>query len=262
MSPIFQLKDVLEQKVAQYNCPEFIETDPISIPHAFSKKQDIEIAGLFAAVLAWGNRKTIINKCRELMQRMDNRPYEFIKYHQDNDLKQLLGFKHRTFQETDLLYFVAFLHHHYHHHDTLETAFLPDTPDARQSPNVGPHLRHFHRYFFSLPYAPLRTRKHVPTPARQSACKRLTMYLRWMVRHDEQGVDFGLWQNISPAQLVCPCDVHVVRTSLRLGLLQKEQVNWHAALSLTEQLKMLAPHDPVRYDFALFGMGLESRYGN
>lgn len=259
MSAILQLKELLDKKAARYNHPDFIETDPISIPHAFTKKQDKEIAGLFAAVLAWGNRKTIINKCRELMQRMDNSPYEFIKHHQENDLKQLLGFKHRTFQETDLLYFVAFLHHHYQQHDSLEQAFLPDAPAALQSQDIGPHLDCFHRYFFSLPYAPRRTRKHIPAPARQSACKRLAMYLRWMVRHDPQGVDFGLWQKIKPAQLICPCDVHVVRTSLRLGLLQKEQVNWRAAVSLTAQLRLLDPHDPVRYDFALFGMGLESR---
>ncbi|GIV39672.1 MAG: TIGR02757 family protein [Thermonema sp.] len=262
MSAILQLKELLDKKAAWYNHPDFIETDPISIPHAFAKKQDKEIAGLFAAVLAWGNRKTIINKCRELMQRMDNSPYEFIKHHQESDLKQLLGFKHRTFQETDLLYFVAFLHHHYQQHDSLEQAFLPDDPAALQSQDVGPHLDSFHRYFFSLPYAPRRTRKHIPTPARQSACKRLAMYLRWMVRRDQQGVDFGLWQKIKPAQLICPCDVHVVRTSLRLGLLQKEQVNWRAAVSLTAQLRLLDPNDPVRYDFALFGMGLESRYGS
>lgn len=262
MASILQLKELLDKKAAQYNRPGFVENDPISIPHAFSKPQDIEIAGLFAAILAWGNRKTIINKCRELMQRMDNSPHDFITQHQENDLKQLTGFKHRTFQDTDLLYFVAFLRYHYERHSSLESAFAPPDPKTASGPNIGPHLRYFHNYFFSLPYAPRRTRKHVPTPARQSACKRLAMYLRWMVRRDQQGVDFGLWQKIKPAQLVCPCDVHVVRTSLRLGLLQKEQVNWRAAVALTDQLKQLDPLDPVRYDFALFGMGLESRYGS
>lgn len=254
---ILQVKDLLDAKYWHYNQQSFIEDDPIVVAHQFSRLQDIEIAGLFAAVMAWGNRRTIIKKAKELMLRMDNAPYEFVCWHQESDLKALSGFCHRTFQETDLLYFIAFLRHHYRQYTSLEDAFLPES--AIQYPDVTMHLRHFHQYFFSLDYAPERTRKHIPTPARQSACKRLCMYLRWMVRIDGQGVDFGLWRRISPAQLVCPCDVHVVRTAMHLGLLPNQKVSWASALCLTEQLRWLCPEDPVRYDFALFGMGLELR---
>lgn len=237
-----------------YNQPNFIANDPISLPHAYSQQQDIEIAGFFAAILAWGQRKTIINKCQTLMQHMDNAPYDFIRNHQSSDLNAFLDFKHRTFNDTDLLYTLAFLQQHYRQYPSLETAFTRTL--SAEHPDIGSALIGFHRYFFSLPQYPSRTRKHIATPERKSACKRLCMYLRWMVRRDKRGVDFGLWKNIQPAQLVCPLDVHVERVARQLGLLQRPNTDWQAALELTSQLRQLDPSDPVRFDFALFGMGI------
>jgi len=252
------LFEVLEEKYLQYNCPQFIADDPISIPHRFTRKQDIEITGFFAAVLAWGQRKTIINKCSELIERMDGAPFDFIRGHRENDLKRFLSFKHRTFNATDALYFIAFLHGHYARYDSLEDAFA-----GVMQPNdltVEKGLIGFRNYFFSLEYAPGRTRKHISSPAAKSACKRLNMFLRWMVRQDDKGVDFGIWTRIRPAQLVCPCDVHVERTSRRLGLITRRQMDWQTALQLTDNLRQFDPADPVKYDFALFGLGLEERY--
>lgn len=253
-----QLKDLLDEKVRYYNTPQFITTDPISIPHSFSKKQDIEIAGFFAATLAWGNRTTIINNCRKLMALMDGAPHDFILHHREEDRRHFLSFAHRTFNATDLLYFLQFLQYHYQNSSSLEDAFVPE-PSSNHSTIEGA-LIHFHNYFFSLPEYPDRTRKHVSTPSRNSACKRLCMYLRWMVRRDDCGVDFGLWEKISPAQLVCPLDVHVARVAQRLGLLQRNAADWKAALELTANLRTLRPDDPAVYDFALFGMGAEERW--
>lgn len=251
------LKKFLDAKVKLYNQPSFIEKDPICIPRAFTKKQDIEIAGLFAAVLAWGNRTTIINNCRKLMRWMDHQPHDFILNHRDTDLKAFLGFAHRTFNTTDLLYFISFLQYHYSTHPSLEDAFVPDK--SYKEAHVGQALTHFHRYFFSIEH-PQRTRKHIATPERNSACKRLNMYLRWMVRSDNKGVDFGIWKKIKPHQLVCPLDVHVARVAERLELLPNIKSNWANALLLTEQLKTLNPQDPVIYDFALFGLGMAEQF--
>lgn len=249
------LKLFLDQKVALYNQPNFITNDPICIPHRFVRKQDIEIAGLFAAVLAWGQRKTIIQKCLQLLDWMDHSPYEFICHHQETDLKRFLAFKHRTFNATDTLYFIAFLKQFYQTHASLEEAFtatlLPEDETIEKA------LIGFRNLFFSLEYAPNRTRKHISTPASKSACKRLCMYLRWMVRHDTAGVDFGIWQQIRPAQLVCPCDVHVERVARALGLLTEKCTGWNMALELTQHLREFDPTDPVKYDFALFGLGVE-----
>lgn len=253
-----ELKDFLDSKVEEYNRPAFIANDPLSIPHLFSKKQDIEISGFWAAVLAWGQRKTIINKCRELFALMDWAPHEFMLHHQENDLKPFLAFKHRTFNATDTLYFIEFLSWYYRRHESLETAFARHISPV--DAHVGEGLRGFHELFFSLPDAPQRTRKHVATPARKAACKRLNMFLRWMVRQDTKGVDFGIWKQISPAQLVCPTDVHVDRVGRRLGLISRKQTDWLTALELTEKLKQFDPHDPVKYDFALFGLGVEEKY--
>ncbi|MEZ4902291.1 MAG: TIGR02757 family protein [Spirosomataceae bacterium] len=229
--------------------------DPISIPHQFSRLQDIEIMGLWAAILAWGQRKTIINKCNELIRLMDGAPYDFIKNHQETDLKRFLNFKHRTFNATDTLYFIEFFKTHYQRHDSLETAFaMALTVD---DPHIEKGLVSFHDLFFSLDDFPERTRKHIATPLRKSSCKRLNMFLRWMVRKDDKGVDFGLWKHISPAQLICPCDVHVDRVARKLGLIQRPTTDWQTALELTENLKLLDPNDPVKYDFALFGLGVE-----
>lgn len=243
------IKKLLDQKVKLYNQLSFIPADPISIPHLFSGRQDREIAGFFAATFAWGNRTTIIRKSKELMELMDHAPHDFCLHHQPGDLKKLLPFKHRTFNTTDLLYFIAFLHHHYSKEKSLETAF------TRQGPGIEKRLSGFHHYFFSLNEAPERTRKHIASPERGSTCKRLNMFLRWMVRKDDQGVDFGIWKNISPADLVCPIDLHVARVARQLGILTRKQTDWQAALELTAYLRTLDPGDPVKYDFALFGMG-------
>ncbi|HVF96031.1 MAG TPA: TIGR02757 family protein [Flavisolibacter sp.] len=253
-----KLKDFLEKKVAEYNRPSFIANDPISIPHRFTRKQDIEIAAFFASVFAWGNRTTIINKSTELLKLMDDAPYHFILYHSDKELQTLLAFKHRTFNTTDLLYFLLFLKHHYANHSSLETAFthwMEPGDNTIEKALVG-----FHNYFFSLAEAPSRTKKHVATPARGSTCKRLCMFLRWMVRRDNCGVDFGLWQNISPAQLVCPVDVHVGRVARQLGMMQRKQTDWLTVLELTAELKKLDAADPVKYDFALFSLGATEKF--
>jgi uncharacterized protein (TIGR02757 family) len=246
---------LLNQKVAQYNRPDFILNDPISIPHRFSRPQDIEIMGLWAAVLAWGQRKTIIAKCNDLIERMDGTPYDFVKNHTDSDLKRFLSFKHRTFNATDTLYFLHFFRHYYTQHDSLEDAFA--APLTADSQHIGEGLAHFHALFFSLEDFPERTRKHIATPVRKSSCKRLNMFLRWMVRRDECGVDFGIWTKIKPAQLICPCDVHVDRVARKLDLIQRPTTDWQTALELTQGLRLLDAQDPVKYDFALFGLGVE-----
>lgn len=246
------LKAFLDEMADRFNRPEFIVHDPISIPHRFTKRQDIEIAGLFAATLAWGQRVTIIRSSERLMTLMGESPHEFILNHRPSDLKKLESFVHRTFNSTDLLYFISFLQSHYRDHASLEELFQV----APDEPTVENGLIRFHNRFFSLPDFPARTRKHVATPARKSACKRLNMFLRWMVRSDNRGVDFGLWKKIKPAQLVCPCDIHVERVSRRLKLIRRKALDWQTALELTDNLRRLDPVDPVRYDFALFGLGV------
>lgn len=249
-----EISALLDHYFEKYNQPHFIEHDPISIPHRFTLKQDIEIMGLFAATLAWGQRVTIIKNCERLIELMDGVPHAFIVGHNANDLKRIQGFVHRTFNDTDLLYFLHFLQHWYRNHESLELLFAFDIEHAD---TVEAGLIHFHRTFFSLPDAPRRTRKHVATPERKSACKRLNMYLRWMVRSDQGGVDFGIWKQISPSKLVCPCDVHVERVARKLGLITRKQCDWLTALELTYNLRKLDAHDPVKYDLALFGLGLE-----
>lgn len=248
------IKATLDFYAAKYNAPDFIKSDPISIPHGFSKRQDIEITGLWTAVLAWGQRKIIISKAQELVQRMDGAPHDFILHHSPEDRQRLLDFKHRTFQATDTLYFLEFLQDYYRSHDSLETAFAETLGPGDAT--VENALTGFHNRFFSLPDAPARTTKHIATPARRSSCKRLNMFLRWMVRCDDKGVDFGLWKQIQPHQLVIPLDVHVERIARRMGLLTRPQTDWLAALELTENLRRFDPEDPVKYDFALFGIGV------
>jgi uncharacterized protein (TIGR02757 family) len=253
-----KLIEFLDKKVGEYNRPSFIASDPICVPHLFSKKQDIEIAGFFASIFAWGNRTTIINKTKELMQMMDNEPHNFCLSPNSENLKKLTTFKHRTFNTTDLLYFIEFLHHHYSQHQSLETAFSQwMQPDDETIENA---LTGFHHYFFSLSDAPARTKKHIATPERNSTCKRLNMFLRWMVRSDDKGVDFGIWKNISPAQLVCPIDVHVARVARRFDLISRKQTDWLAALELTHHLKKFDTTDPAKYDFALFGLGVVEKF--
>lgn len=261
------LKDFLDAKADQYNRPSFIERDPISIPHRFSRKQDIEIMGFWAAVLAWGQRPVILKKTNELVESMDGAPYDFIRHHQESDLKRFLAFKHRTFNATDALYFLHFFRHYYQEHESLEDAFLPTVAWKLSAEPVSPRtepstieqsLIVFHDRFCGLTdFFPERTRKHIATPARNSACKRLLMFLRWMVRQDDRGVDFGIWTRLHPSQLVIPIDVHVNRVARHLKLLARPQTDWKAALDLTETLRQFDPLDPVRYDFALFGLGVE-----
>ena len=253
-----QLIHFLDKKADEFNRPSFIPEDPVSIPHRFTKKQDIEIAGFFAALFAWGNRTTIMLKSRELMMLMNEAPHDFVLRHQPADLLKLLQFKHRTFNATDILYLVEFLHHHYSRHDSLEAAFTAGMLPGDDSTENA--LNGFYQAVFSLEHAPHRTRKHIASPAKGSTCKRLNMFLRWMVRRDGQGVDFGIWKKISPAQLVCPIDVHVARVAARFGLLTRRQLDWQAALELTINLRQLSPKDPVRYDFALFGLGVDERF--
>ncbi|WP_341832283.1 TIGR02757 family protein [Sphingobacterium thalpophilum] len=256
MAVDFDLKDFLDKKVDEYNQPGFIPNDPISIPHQFSAKQDIEIMGFLASIMAWGQRKTIINKCNELVARMDGSPYDYIINHQEQDLKTLLGFKHRTFNDTDILYFVSFFKHHYQHFESLEDAFLVGQ-ENREEVDLEMALNAFKTYFFSLPDYPVRTRKHISSPAQKSTVKRINMFLRWMVRKDTKGVDFGIWQRLSPKDLICPCDVHVERVARKFGLITLDKVNWKTAQELTANLRLLDPLDPVKYDFALFGLGVE-----
>jgi len=259
---INDLKKFLDRKVTEFNTPAFIKDDPVCIPHLFSQKQDIEIAGFFAAIFAWGIRKTIINKCKLLLQLMDNAPYDFCLNHTDNELKKLVGFCHRTFNDTDLLYFISFFKFHYSKHPSLEDAFFKDkTIQTFSNPTiVEDSLNYFYSYFFSLEDVPARTKKHIASPQKNSTCKRLNMYLRWMVRLDDKGVDFGLWKKISPSQLICPVDVHVARVARHFNLLKRKQVDWQAAIELTGELRKFDKSDPVKYDFALFGLGVLEKY--
>lgn len=249
------LRDFFDRKVKEYNQPSFIKDDPICVPHQFTARADQEIAGLFAAIFAWGNRTTIINKSLELMQLMDHAPHQFCLQHTDSDLKRLLHFKHRTFNATDLLYCIQFLQHHYQQYHSLEDAFAPT-----RFASMKERLTYFHEYFFSLEDAPPRTRKHISTPYKGSSCKRLNMFLRWMVRKDKAGVDLGLWQRMKPSELICPIDLHVARVAKRFGLLHRKQTDWQAAEELTGYLRTLDPKDPVKYDFALFGLGVMEKY--
>ena len=270
---IENVKAFLDAKVAQYNQPGFIENDPISIPHMFTRKQDIEIMGFWAATLSWGQRVTIIKKCKELITLMDGAPYDFIMNHEEVDLKKLLSFKHRTFNDIDTLYFIAFFRYHYERFESLEDAFIPSVikefvilsdsegSDHRQVVGAETALNHFRSYFFSLPDYPHRTKKHVSSPSQKSTCKRLNMFLRWMVRLDNCGVDFGIWNRIKPADLICPLDLHVDRVARKLLLITRKQTDWQTALELTTRLREFDPTDPVKYDFALFGLGIEERWG-
>lgn len=254
---IATIKKILDKALAENNGIHFIADDPISLPHLFSKKEDIEIIAFWIAMLAWGNRKAIINSGKKLVDLMDNAPYQFITQHQDKDLMRFKDFKHRTFNYTDTLYFIEFLRQHYQQFSSLESAFTNGmTSKDLHTENA---LIHFHNYFFSLPDFPDRTKKHIATPARKATCKRINMFLRWMVRNDKNGVDFGVWKKIKPAQLLCPLDVHVERNARQLGLIQRAQTDWQTVLELTESLRLLDPKDPIKYDIALFGMGANKR---
>lgn len=249
------IKELLDFYEEKYNRPHFIENDPIIIPHLFKEKENIEIMGFWAAMLSWGLRKTIINKNKELIELMDGNPYDFILNHQEKDLKRFEKFVHRTFNFTDTLYFINFFKNYYQKNKSLETVFYDEI-------GLEAGINNFYRLFFSLDYAPDRTRKHVSAPMKNSACKRMNMFLRWMVRKDNKGVDFGIWTKISPSNLVCPCDVHVERIARNLKLIERPNLNWNTAIELTDNLKQFDANDPTKYDFALFGLGIEEKKGD
>lgn len=249
------LKYILDEKLKQYYNTDFIPKDPICIPHRFSKAQDIEIAGFLASTLAFGKRTIIINKATELLSLMQNSPHDFILNFTPKDLNPFYDFKHRTVNSIDILHILNFLQLHYRRHSSLENAFsmhLKPNDESIENALIG-----FRNYVFSLNNSPTRTSKHIPTPSNKSSCKRLNMFLRWMVRNDNVGVDFGLWKNIRPSQLVCPCDVHVINTSKKYNLITRPNVDWKAAIELTENLKKFCKEDPIKYDFALFGLGID-----
>jgi len=246
-----ELKEFLDAKVYEFNSPEFIDSDPIQIPHQFSKKEDIEIAGFLAATIAWGNRKSIINNANKLMNLLDNSPYDFVLNHSEDDLDQLLPFVHRTFNGHDCIQFIKSLKHIYNNHNGLEAVFAKHADGAFLQTAIS----EFKRTFFEIEHLQ-RTEKHVSDPLRKSAAKRINMFLRWMVRNDNTGVDFGIWKSLSPAHLSCPLDVHSGNVARKLGLLDRKQNDAKALVELDTNLRLLDKMDPVKYDFALFGLGV------
>jgi uncharacterized protein (TIGR02757 family) len=246
-----ELKEFLDEKVLLYNNPKFIESDPIQIPHLFSLKEDVEIAAFLTSTIAWGNRKMIINNSRRMMELMGNSPYDFVMSHTDSQLENLDGFVHRTFNSLDFVTFIKALKHIYKNHNGLEMAFAKN----QQPLSMQQSIAEFKKLFFEISHQQ-RTMKHVSDPMQGSAAKRINMFLRWMVRNDNAGVDFGIWKSISPAALSCPLDVHSGNVARKLGLLTRKQNDAKALAGLDAALRLLDPNDPVKYDFALFGLGV------
>lgn len=251
---ISELSDFLNEKAAYYETLDFIASDPIQIPHQFSKKEDIEISGFLAATIAWGQRPTIIRNASFLMENMDMSPYDFITQFEESDLFRFENFKHRTFNFEDLKLFLFALKNLYLNHDGLEGAF------SQAPENMALNISKFKATFFEIPHLP-RTQKHVSDPLKGSAAKRLNMYLRWMVRSDVKGVDFGIWNKIKPAHLYLPLDIHTGNVSKKLGILSRKQSDWKALEEIMLTLKKLDPIDPIKYDFALFGLGVFENFG-
>lgn len=251
-----ELKDFLDEKHDLYNRPEFIENDPISIPHKYTLKEDIEIAGFLSASIAWGNRKMIIRNAEKMMKMMDDAPFDFIINHNDYDLSPFSKFVHRTFNGTDCLYFIHSLANIYKKHNGLESVF---SNEIIKGNSVKSAIIHYRNVFFEANY-PDRTSKHIANPERGSAAKRINMFLRWMVRKDNKGVDFGIWNDISPAGLLCPLDVHTGNVSRKLSLLGRKQNDWKAVEELSNELRKFDPLDPIKYDFALFGLGINEHF--
>lgn len=246
-----ELKEFLDVKVEQYNRPDFITSDPIQIPHQFSKKEDIEIAGFLSATIAWGNRKSIINNANKMMVLLEHSPHDFVMNHQESDLEKLQPFVHRTFNGGDFISFTKSLQHIYKNHNGLEAAFSKHA----QAQSMQKAIHHFKQSFFEIEHLQ-RTQKHVSDPLKNSAAKRINMFLRWMVRNDNTGVDFGIWKTLSPSQLSCPLDVHSGNVARKLGLLKRKQNDGKALAELDASLRKLDAKDPVKYDFALFGLGV------
>ncbi|MGB3773883.1 MAG: TIGR02757 family protein [Leeuwenhoekiella sp.] len=243
------LRDFLDEKVVLYEQPKFIPTDPIQIPHQFSKKEDREISGFLTATIAWGNRKSIINNAGKMMALMDNDPYNFVIHHEESDLKVFENFVHRTFNGNDLRTFIRSLKHIYDNYGGMETIFA-DNSDQR---SLQPAIHAFKNIFFEIDHSK-RTQKHISDPFKKSAAKRINMFLRWMIRSNDNKVDFGIWKTISPALLSCPLDVHSGRVARRLGLLKRKQNDAIAVAELDKKLRKLDLLDPVKYDYALFGL--------
>lgn len=246
-----EIIDFLNEKVDQYNNPNFIESDPIQIPHRYSLKEDVEIAGFLTATISWGNRKMIIQNASKMMKLMGESPYDFIMEHVDNHLEQFDSFVHRTFNSVDLRYFVQSLKNIYTNHDGLESIFNRHVTQN----SIQPAITEFKKIFFSINH-PERTTKHVSDPLNNSSAKRLNMYLRWLIRNDNKGVDFGLWSSISPSILSCPLDVHSGTVARKLGLLHRKQNDAKALMELDNALRHMDEKDPVKYDYALFGLGV------
>ena len=245
-----EVKAFLDDKVVRYNHPRFIDTDPIQIPHRFQQKEAIEISGFLIATIAWGNRKSIIKNGQNLLARMGNDPYDFVMQYDSKAFKHLEGFVHRTFNAVDLDYFLQALRRIYTDHSGLEAVFS----EHAANDSLQPAIHQFKKLFFDAPH-PARTQKHVSDPAKNSAAKRINMFLRWMVRKDTAGVDFGIWKRLSPAQLSCPLDVHSGTIARKLNLLKRKQNDGKAVIELDTALRKMDPIDPVKYDFALFGLG-------
>jgi len=252
-----ELYEFLEEKHDRYNRTSFIENDPVVIPHLFSKKEDIEIAGFLTAIIAWGQRPTIINNANKLIKWMGDSPHDFIINAQSADLKTFENFTHRTFNGIDCVYFIKSLQNIYKNHGGLETIIKKFT--NKDDKNLKNAIMGFRSIFFELPY-PARTLKHFADPSANSAAKRLNMFLRWMVRKDDRGVDFGIWDRIKMSQLCCPLDIHSGTVARKLGLLQRKQDDWKAVIELTGELRRLDSTDPVKYDFALFGLGVVEKF--
>ena len=250
-----ELKDFLDEKVIQYNNSQFIESDPIQIPHQFSKKEDIEIAAFLTATISWGNRKMIIKNASKMMQLLDNSPHDFILNHQEKDLNSLNGFVHRTFNTIDLQQFIISLKHIYNSHNGLENV-LSIKNDEVTYKNAIHHLK---QVFFEISHQQ-RTQKHISDPLKNSAAKRINMFLRWMVRNDNKGVDFGIWKSHKPTNLSCPLDVHSGNVARKLNILTRKQNDWKALTELDSNLRKLDKNDPVKYDFALFGLGVFEKF--
>ena len=246
-----ELKEFLDEKVLLYNHPRFIESDPIQIPHLYTLKEDIEIAGFLTATISWGNRKMIISNSKKLMAKLGNSPYDFVMNHNENDLEKVSDFVHRTFNGNDCIAFIKALKNIYQYHNGLESVFSKDIKINTVQQNIS----NFKTVFFEI-HHDSRTQKHISDPMNNSAAKRINMYLRWMVRQDTKGVDLGIWKSISPAALSCPLDVHSGNVARKLGLLLRKQNDAKALAELDTQLRILDPNDPVKYDFALFGLGV------
>ena len=246
-----EIKDFLDRKVQQYNNPNFIESDPIQIPHRFTQKEDIEIIAFLVATIAWGNRKNIIKSGQKLVEITGESPYDFVINYDATQQQKCNNFVHRTFNAEDLDFFFRSLQHIYKHHGGLETVFKNHATKT----SLQPAISSFKRLFFSIPH-PARTQKHISDPLKNSAAKRINMFLRWMVRQDAAGVDFGIWNSISPAILSCPLDVHSGNVARKLGLLTRKQNDAKALYELDTVLRKLDAHDPVKYDYALFGLGV------